>query len=220
MQEDSGRGIGPVDAALFDFDGTLVDSESLWLDLIGDVLAEAGTPTVRASAFRGLSSTEAKVWLARSGADVSDLDRRYSEMLAAVSTSIPQAAEFLARLDAAQIPCAVATNGRRVDVAGIIERTGLNRHLGAVATVEDVERGKPHPELYLHAATLLRVPPARAVVFEDSEAGAAAGRAAGCFVVGINEDDSVLIDAHLRVSSFADLVFDPDSRTISTRRSA
>lgn len=214
--EHDANGLGPIDAALFDFDGTLVDSESLWLELIGDVLDEAGLSqqvSVEPD-FRGLSSAEAKELLKRHGVEVGDLDARYSERLEAVTTAIPEAAGFLAGLASAGVACAVATNGRREDVAGIVERTGLVRHIQELATIEDVERGKPDPALYLHAATKLGAEPSRAVVFEDSAVGAAAGRAAGCFVVGVNEGEGVAIDADLRVRSFAELAFDPVSRTI------
>jgi beta-phosphoglucomutase-like phosphatase (HAD superfamily) len=70
---------------------------------------------------------------------------------------------------------------------------GLTDHFdGSVFTGLAVERGKPHPDLFLHAARTMGVDPSRALVIEDSEAGVSAGVAAGMTVVGL------LAGAHVR----------------------
>ncbi|MEY3546968.1 MAG: hypothetical protein RLZZ313_1329, partial [Verrucomicrobiota bacterium] len=62
---------------------------------------------------------------------------------------------------------------------------GLRPHFEKVVSAQDVAKGKPAPDIFLHTATLLGVPPADCVVIEDSAAGVAAARAAGMRVIGI-----------------------------------
>jgi len=74
----------------------------------------------------------------------------------------------------------VASNSARERVMRSLRATGLDRHFGEhVFTADDVDRGKPEPDLFLHAAAAMRVPPARCVVIEDSKFGVRAARAAG-----------------------------------------
>ncbi len=80
---------------------------------------------------------------------------------------------------------AVATSGGRPLARARIEAAGLPLP-EVLVTAEDVEAGKPAPDPYLTAATRLGVDPADCVVFEDTEAGIAAGGAAGATVVGVN----------------------------------
>jgi HAD superfamily hydrolase (TIGR01509 family) len=86
----------------------------------------------------------------------------------------------LQRLQAEQIPFCVASNGRHEKMAVTLAKTNLLHYVeGKVFSFEDVVRGKPAPDLFLHAAKTMGVPAAQAIVVEDSLTGVIAAKAAG-----------------------------------------
>ncbi len=91
-------------------------------------------------------------------------------------------AESLARL---RIPAAVATSSSRADADLVLARLCLADRFAAVVTIEDVERGKPDPEIYMKASARLGLPPAECAAIEDSPTGVASARSAGCYVVAV-----------------------------------
>lgn len=178
-----------VRAVLLDMDGTLVDSdaavERAWRAWAlryavepARVLAIAhGSPadtTVRRVAPH-LGPAEV------AAAAQAQLDLQYTDLADVVAT--PGAAELLAVLARRGLPWAVVTSadarlaGARLGAAGIAAPL--------VVTVEQVTRGKPHPDSYLAAAARLGVPPAACLVVEDSGPGIAAGQAAGMPVAAL-----------------------------------
>jgi sugar-phosphatase len=193
------------DAALFDLDGTLIDSTPSvvrsWAQLAReyglhvDLLAEGhGRPAAQviASFF---PEHEADAALGRvTEIEVSDLD----DVIA-----LDGAAAFLDSLPDTQR--AIVTSGTRLIASSRLRAAGL-RAPEVVVTFDDVTHGKPHPEPYLLAAERLGVDPARCVVFEDAPAGLAAARAAGCTTVAI-AGTHPLDDLHadLVVTSLAEL---------------
>ena len=98
---------------------------------------------------------------------------------------LPGVVEWLNSLHAARVPCAVASSAPRENIECVIDALKLRVFFAAIVTAEDVTHGKPHPEVFLLAASKLGVPPARCVVFEDAHVGIEAGRAAGMKVVGV-----------------------------------
>jgi mannitol-1-/sugar-/sorbitol-6-phosphatase len=179
-----------VDAVLFDMDGTLVDSDAVvdrvWrafcaefhIDLDALLSVAHGVPagtTIRRF-LPDLSEREAIALTARQLAfETADLD-------GVVAT--PGAHELLARLDHIGLPWAIVTSAdtrlatARLGAAGIALPSVL-------VTTDDIVAGKPDPEGYLAAAIRLGVDPARTLVVEDSDAGIAAGRAAGARVAAL-----------------------------------
>ncbi len=94
----------------------------------------------------------------------------------------PGLAETLAGL---RLPKAVATSSTRADAALMLSRLGLSPHFRVVVTVEDVVLTKPDPEIYVKAAAGLGLSPGECAAIEDSPAGVASARAAGCYVVAV-----------------------------------
>ena len=95
----------------------------------------------------------------------------------------PGAVELLAFLGGQGTPLAVATSSSRRTTERHLGQAGLLGHFHALATRDDVLRGKPHPDLYLEAARRLGVAPERCLAFEDSNHGLAAAHAAGTIAV-------------------------------------
>ena len=93
---------------------------------------------------------------------------------------MPGVVEVLDALDRAAIPYCVASNSDHAYLRRVLGATGqLDRLEGRVFSADDVARGKPAPDLYLHAAQRMGVAPARCVVVEDSPFGVTAAVAAG-----------------------------------------
>jgi HAD superfamily hydrolase (TIGR01509 family) len=100
-------------------------------------------------------------------------------------TAVAGVAEFLESLP--PLPKAVASSSPTRWLRGSLERFGLARHFGdrLFSAAEHVSRGKPHPDIYLHAARELGVETAETLVLEDTAPGVTAARAAGMNVVGL-----------------------------------
>lgn len=182
-------------AVLFDLDGVLVDSEGLANTVWVELLAEHGLTLDRTVLMaRAVGSTHAALfdWLRgeyrweRPASFLPELDARLAQAFNATPV-IEGARETLQALMAAGLPFAVASNSLRsrlhlkLGAAGLAELVGDHAydpaHVGG--------RGKPFPDLYVHAAAALGVSPTRCLVIEDSVTGAAAGVAAGATVWGL-----------------------------------
>jgi HAD superfamily hydrolase (TIGR01509 family) len=93
--------------------------------------------------------------------------------------------EFLDKLKAQRMPCAIATSAPRANVDLTLEKTGTKAYFDIILDESFVTRGKPDPEIYLKTAEALKLPPSQCIVFEDSISGIRAATTAGCRVVGI-----------------------------------
>ncbi|QUI30529.1 HAD family phosphatase [Streptomyces alfalfae] len=201
-------------AVIFDLDGTLVDSEPNYFEASRALLAEhTGRPYTWADNERyvGISSHETlAVWrteyrIAAPVAElIAELDRRYLTLARAGTPVYPEMRKLVERLHDAGVPMAVASGSSRAAIAAILTGTGLDAWLTAFVSAEEVERGKPAPDVFLAAAELLGAAPADCVVFEDAAPGAAAAHAAGMRCVAVP-----YVAAHATDPSFAeaDLLF-------------
>ena len=178
------------DLIIFDCDGVLVDSEVLSCRCLSEVLAGHGI---------GLGLDQAlDLFLGRSMTAVLDhyktLERLNPEQFSAELREGVRAA-FLSALcpiegvnsvlEGLQIPHCVASSSDFERVSFSLSLTGLAPHFdGRLYTSQMVERGKPAPDLFLHAADQMRADPRRTLVIEDSVSGVMAGKAAGMTVWG------------------------------------
>jgi len=200
---------GPrLELVIFDCDGVLVDSEPIANRVLAECLTEIGLPTTRDESLRdykGRSWPECvALFEARLGGPLPDGfgARYYEHALAAFErelVAVPGIHHALARIPAATC---VASNGRHATMRVTLAKVKLlERFAGRIFSSQDVERPKPFPDLYLHAAAHMRAAPERCVVVEDSPRGALAGIAAGMRVLGYaaSEDGSALAGAGARV---------------------
>jgi beta-phosphoglucomutase family hydrolase len=98
---------------------------------------------------------------------------------------LPGVREFLQTLKESEIPCAIASSTHRENIITTLDVLGLDDFFSFIVSGEDVQRGKPDPEVFLTAAGRLEVAPADAIVFEDALVGIAAAKAAGMRVVAV-----------------------------------
>jgi HAD superfamily hydrolase (TIGR01509 family) len=182
-----------IDAIVFDLDGIIIDSEELW-DEVREGLARerGGRWSAQAQAdMMGMSSTEWSRYLH----DVVGLSEppeeinrevvrrmldRYSERLPLIDGAV----EAVRRL-AAHWPLGVASSSNRELIDRVLEVSGLAPYFKATVSSEEVERGKPAPDVYIEAARRLGVGAARCVAIEDSASGIRSAHAADMHVVAI-----------------------------------
>jgi HAD superfamily hydrolase (TIGR01509 family) len=182
-----------IEAVVFDLDGVLVDSEQVW-DEVREALAHerGGRWTERAQAdMMGMSSTEWSnymhdiVGLPESPEAINDevvrrMEARYAEHLPLVECAV----ETVERL-AGSFRLALASSSNRPLIDAVLTGSGLARYFEATVSSEEVERGKPAPDVFLEAARRLRVAPPACAAIEDSGNGIRAASAAGMRVIAI-----------------------------------
>jgi HAD superfamily hydrolase (TIGR01509 family) len=179
------------DLVIFDCDGVLVDSERLAVKVDVQVFAELGLTVTEEDVierFVGRSDddirTELEAELGRSLADdwVEEFEPLYREAYAAELQPVDGVVEALDRIAAATC---VASSGSHEKMRFTLGLTGLyERFAGRLFSVTEVARGKPAPDLFLHAARRMGVEPGRCAVVEDSRWGVEAARAAGMSAFG------------------------------------
>ncbi|MCX4692840.1 HAD family phosphatase [Streptomyces sp. NBC_01408] len=188
----TGNGSEPVELVIFDCDGVLVDSEPIAVRTHVALGAELGWPLTEAEVmerFVGRSTTSIGELIAdRVGPDTARIwDERFREMHAlAVDTGltsvdgIEEALDGLEAMGFGPQQWCIASSGSHEKMRHTLGRVGLyDRFEGRIFSAHEVERGKPAPDLFLHAARSLGVDPARCAVVEDSRFGIQAATAAG-----------------------------------------
>jgi sugar-phosphatase len=212
-----------VRAALFDMDGTLVDSTAIVEQVWGEFAGRYGldiAEILRTS--HGVQAGDTVRRFAPAGADVVALTAELGAMERVRTEGIvalPGAAEVLRSLPADAVALVTSADRTLADIR--MGAAGLAMPATAV-TADLVTRGKPHPEGYLRAAALLGVDPPDAVVFEDAPAGIAAGLAAGIRTVAVGPNTGELPDGVLHIADYSTVtvttnVDDAGVRTISFR---
>ncbi len=183
-----------VRAVIFDFNGTLSHDEPILLAIFQKLFAEYGRPLSAEEYFdelAGRSDPEiVRTWL---GADHPAVDEvierrveRYRE-LAADGSTVPEEVREAVRYAAERVPVAVVSGAARAEVEPVLEAAGLAGHVRVLVAAEDVPHGKPAPDGYLRALELLGggLVASEVLVFEDTEAGVAAAKAAGMRCVAV-----------------------------------
>jgi HAD superfamily hydrolase (TIGR01509 family) len=182
-------------AVIFDLDGTLVDSEPNYYEAGRQVLAEHGVPGFTWAdheRYVGISTLETvTLWRREYGlrASVEELlaakNRRYLELARAATRAYPEMRAFVELLAGEGVPMAVASGSSPEAIEAILAGTGLDAWLRTVVSADEVERGKPAPDVFLEAARRLGVAPADCVVVKDAAPGAAAAHAAGMRCIAV-----------------------------------
>ena len=180
------------EAAFFDLDGTLVDSEALSMHTGAAAFAAQGHHDIEDLLHQLIGVDQyGSNQLIRArcpGIDIDELRRAWHEAFmlgeAEAMPLKPGAFELVHGL-AKKMPVALVTSSHREPALKRIELVGLRPAFSAVITRDDVTHAKPAPDPYLQAASLLGINPAKGLVFEDSEPGTQAGFHAGMTVVQV-----------------------------------
>ncbi|WP_121829504.1 HAD family phosphatase [Streptomyces sp. S1] len=181
----------PVGLVIFDCDGVLVDSERIYCRVDREVFAGLGAEFTEAEIVERFVGSSHEVLTAileeRIGRPLEPgwhepFRQRYEDALDAELTAVEGVADVL---DALSVPYCLASNGSHPTIRRNLGRTGLlERFEDRIFSARDVARGKPAPDLFLHAAAAMGVPPGRCAVVEDSPYGVEAARATGMRAFG------------------------------------
>jgi len=207
-----------VDAVIFDLDGVLIDSESVWDAARRAVVADNGGSWTETAtrAMQGMSSPEWSRYLRDElgvELDPDEISRQVVErMLAAYEREVPLlpgAVQAVRRL-AERWPLGLASSANRPVIDAALQSAGLAGCFAATVSGDEVARGKPSPDVYLEAARKLSVEAGQAAAVEDSSNGLRAAAAAGMLVIAVpNREfppaDDALALASLVVQSVGEL---------------
>jgi beta-phosphoglucomutase family hydrolase len=186
-----------IKAAIFDMDGIMIDSEMLHSRSFEEVLKGHG---VHASKDEhgiihtpGVKGWDNWVNLKKKygvDAEVEHLMQKKKKIMLELHREygiepLPGLRELVELLKDKNILLAVGTSSIKDRALMVLENLGIKHEMQAIVTGDDVERGKPAPDIYLKAADLLNVLPKECIVFEDAVNGVEAGKAAGMRVIAV-----------------------------------
>ncbi len=213
----------PLQAVLFDFNGTIIDDEAIHHQLIDELLiSENLRPTGKAHRrlCLGKSDRTALLDIFREQ-DRSVDEKQMQKLLARKSAAYQQRlseleeipiyadlVDFLDNLELAGLLLGVVTGSTRAGVEMVLAKTGLTQRFKVIVTAEDVTQGKPAPHGYLLAAQQLGVNPQHCLAIEDTFPGLLAAKAAGMSAIGIAHTypfHMIQRRANWAVDCFADL---------------
>jgi HAD superfamily hydrolase (TIGR01509 family) len=205
------------DAVVFDNDGLLLDTESVWTRAEQDLFERRGVEFTPADKHEliGTSAAVAGAVLARRldepGQDAALIEELNALVVAELEHGVEAmigARELLETLGGRGIPLGLVSNSPLMFVQRSLELTGLQDTFDVVLSAHEVAAPKPAPDPYLEACRRLGVEPGPAVVaLEDSPTGVAAARAAGLTVIGVPSVEGVALDeAHHLAESLLDAI--------------
>lgn len=182
------------DAIIFDFDGVLIESELVGNRQIAAYLTGIGHPTTTEQSmakFMGLAGADfigaVEAWIGRILPEDFHAARKTEDerVMAAGIDAVAGAVAFVCGLPA-DMPIAIASSSSTAWIERHLDHIGLRNRFGAMifSGREHVTRGKPAPDLYLHAADALGVDIATCAIIEDSPVGATGAVASGGHVIG------------------------------------
>jgi sugar-phosphatase len=182
-------------AAIFDMDGLLIDSEPFWKRAERESFAEVGIEVTEEMSNVTSPMTTAEVaahwyafrpWVGRSMRDLENaVIARVRELISHQGRPLPGVREILHACRSRGWRIALASNSPLTLCEHVVDALDLRPSFDVILSADQVTRGKPAPDIYREAARRLESPPSQCVVFEDSVSGVLAARAAGMVVVAI-----------------------------------
>lgn len=185
---------------IFDWDGVVVDSSAQHEESWERLAAQEGLPLFEGHFKLGFGKRNQLIipeilkWtndakeIARLG-DQKEI--HYREIIRETGIEpLPGVRSFLEMLIREKIPFAVGSSTPRENIVAVMSGAGIEGFFDKIVAAGDVRKGKPDPEVFLKAAELIKMPPERCVVFEDSISGVEAGLAGGMTVVGLTTTNS------------------------------
>jgi beta-phosphoglucomutase-like phosphatase (HAD superfamily) len=181
-------------AVTFDLDGVLADSEPWWNQIDTKLLAEHGV-SYHGEYHRNVLGVSYRIAVEfyknafQICASVEELMRRRGEIAIDFFTHhvdlFPSTRMTLEQLVDMKIPLAIATSSVSASAHPFLDRTGIRSLFDVVVTGDEVQRGKPHPDIYLRTSKKLGIPPEACLVIEDALTGVTAAKAANMRVAAI-----------------------------------
>ena len=210
-----------IKAAFFDLDGTLIDSEMLWIDSYMEVLSSLGLELNREIAIHRVHGRSFKELYATTCLDRHDFCLSLEEMEKRMRKSFVQFRQkknividsSVKKLIELAEHCfiAIVSGSPRQDIFSALKLMKVEQYVEYVVGAEDYRKGKPDPEGYLKAMAYKNLQPQECLVFEDSKAGIRAAKAAGmqCIALTVcNHFNADLSEADKIVSDLSEINLD------------
>ena len=189
-----------IKAIIFDLDGTIVDSMWIWKEIDIQYLAKRGIelPDGLQKAIEGMSFTETAMYFKKTF-KLPDTIEQIKEEWNAMALDFYRnrielkdgAIEFIKLVKSMEIKLGVGTSNSRELASEVLKKHDIYKYFDTIRTSCEVEKGKPHPDVFLKAAQDLNVKPHECIVFEDTYAGVLAAKRAGMRVVAISDELSL-----------------------------
>lgn len=211
-------------SVLWDLDGTLIDSEQYHWLAWRDTMADRGVPLTRdqfLATFGLRNDAIVPQWIPGASPALTNeiavaKEALYRRLVRQGGLDpLPGVRHWTERLAHEGWRQAIASSAPRENIDAVLGVIGLASCFQAMVSAEEVERGKPDPQVFLSAASRLGSAPAECIVVEDAAAGIEAARRAGMRSIGVRRNGSPLL-ADLAVSSLADLPADAFSRLLDS----
>jgi putative hydrolase of the HAD superfamily len=217
-----------VKAVIFDFDGLIVDTESMWFEAFKETMAEYGCDLRLEDFVVSVGTTDDLLFerlaaIAQKPFERADIERKTRELY---QKKIPElrlrdgVIDYLQTAKALNLKIGLASSSSREWVQSFLHRFAIAEFFDVIKTADDVENVKPNPELYLRAIRELGVEAHEALAFEDSQHGLTAAVQAGlsCIIVPNRVTSFLEFAGHLhRLSSMADVPL-PDVLTLAAQK--
>lgn len=211
-------------AVLWDLDGTLVDSEEYHWLAWKEILDQEGVSLTREQFLSSFGQRNDRILRGWLGEDIrmekisrigDAKEARYRELVRVNGLSpLPGAAEWVERLHQEGWSQAIASSAPRLNVEAVLDALHLRKWFQATTAAEDVQAGKPDPQVFLIAASRLNSAPRRCIVVEDAWAGVEGARRAGMLSIGVGKNASSL-GADLATLRLSDLPADSFSSLLA-----
>ena len=203
-------------ALIWDLDGTIADTQDLHANVESDLLGRYGTrisPAEVTQRYAGVRTADFFTTLLTprgvTAQQISALmDEKWQRVGAERMHAMPGARELILEAHARNIPQAVGSASARAYVLAVLRSLQLEQCFSAIVGGDDVEEGKPSPQIFLKAADMLNVPAAHCVVIEDGRAGMLAASRAGMLCVGVCDRAPADIALSIQVKSLTDVRLD------------
>jgi HAD superfamily hydrolase (TIGR01509 family) len=188
-----------VQGVIFDLDGTLVDSMWIWKQIDIDYLEKRGLdlPEDLQKEIEGMSFTETAHYFKERFALSDSIDIIKEEWLGMAADFYAKKINlkkgvipFLTFLKENNIKIGIGTSNARDLAEAVLKNHDIFHYFDSIRTSCEVEKGKPHPDVFLKVAEDLQIDPAQCLVFEDTYAGVLAGKRAGMQVIAISDEHS------------------------------
>ena len=208
-------------AVIFDLDGTLIDNNAYHLQTWKKYLEKTGR-NISEEAYRkninGRTNKDALEYIynrrmTNDEAMVFALEKEalYREIYKPFIKPVHGLLVLLEALYKKNIPMAIATSGIQVNIDFMFKHISIKKYFSIIVNAAHISKGKPDPEIYQKTASLLQVPPAHCLVFEDAAVGVQAAKAAGMHVIALTTTQTVeeLSQADLIIPDFSALIPNP-----------